>query len=287
MMRLNFKHALFAALTAAVMVSGCSDSGGGGSHTKDATIDSGNAKGLVLSGVGAIDANKSSNEAITTLPFIVPSAKGTIQELGERLPSMASMDLSTEYCTGGGTLTATANNNNTSASFTMSDCVVADGTVLDGTMSFDTVLNNDNQLVSISYSIDLDVTSGGLSESYNGSQTCTYATPGDYTTLSCTTDVSFTDSEGSHVEVADLSIEGDDYSGYSASGTINHSDYGTITFETGDPLVYGACDHPSSGSLSVSDGDGNSASFTALSCSDYQVCYTLAGGSTLCDSYTW
>ena len=131
-----------------------------------------------------------------------------------------------------------------------------------------------------SYS-NVTVTANGQTYILNG----TYACSAD----SCSFSQDFVSSTGSTYRVADVSITGSSSSGYYVNATFYHSDYGSVTITTSDPVLLGCSNgYPSSGTINFSGAGGSSGTITFRSdCSGYDGTYTTSTDGTGTFSGSW
>ena len=111
--------------------------------------------------------------------------------------------------------------------------------------------------------------------------TCTEVTG----TFDCSVQADFVGVNGLTYRISDVSASGSDSFGWSVSANVYHPDYGYVEIDTTTALVLDCPTRvPSSGALTISGTNGDSASITYLDCSTFQVC--LLGGS-VCNTYNW
>lgn len=172
----------------------------------------------------------------------------------------------------GGSASITSNNSN-HASVTYNDyCLPIDGFdyVLNGTYDIDYTLSGETIT---SFSADFDVTATYRGETYSssGSISCSGAD-----LMDCTIVSDFTGTNGHSYRITNLTISGDEFSGYNVSARVYDGDVGYVDFQATDLVP---CDGGgfSSGTIEFSDSDGGTVTVVFSGCGSYTVTYNGVG----------
>jgi len=267
---------LLLALATASFLAGC---GGGGGGPSTATIDTTTAKDLAVAGTEATKAASESSD----VPLFKSGATSTTFNVHDFAKQMAqNMYATTDYssfvCTGGGTfilVTPDAPSQSSSGTLTFTDCTFTEGLstiVINGTISVSGTSS------SITISANLTVATNGVAESASFRGTC--ALNGS-TIGACSYSASFTGVDGRTYSMANMSVSGDYYSGYSVSGSVTDPNHGVITISTTTPVTFNCLDgRPDNGTI-VLTGNGT-ATVTYDTCTSFIV--TVNGVPT---TYNW
>ncbi len=245
------------------LISACSSSGGGGG-SGPAEITAANAQDL------SIAATESAKQSVTAQDanfLLGKSSSDTSNLISSKVRAIALEAQSLgEICPGGGSYDDNIASGNGSGSITFNNCDIGDGLVINGTVSFSS--SNNGNTFTITYT-NVTVSGFGQTETLNATVTCTTTE----TTFTCNTTASITGIDGRTYSVSDVSVSGDDSSGYNVSATVVDPTHGTITinatavlFDCGSPNQ----GRPSSGSITFSSA-GKSGSVIFDSCSSYTV----------------
>jgi hypothetical protein len=242
-------------ISAVISLSGCGGSGGGSSNdgptinTAEATVSADN-QGEIVQG-SRIGLLKTVESAAAPTPFAVASV-GT-SNLAERLawaayeflrPGHAHINAVVDYssfCDGGGTATLVwpdQQQESGTGSFTYTECMVA-GFTINGTAIF-TWTNNFEQFT---YVFDLTYSDGTNTYELNGAMECTAA--------GCSYFEDFS-SNGVDYRVSDVSVTGNNETGYDIAATVYVGDLGYVTMTAEDIVI---CDNGNiqSGTVYVTD----------------------------------
>ena len=269
---LYFKR-LLVALAAALSIAACSSGGGAGT----ATITAENAQDLAVAGTEATRSAADSSD----LSFFKSGASGAFdvkafsKQVTQNLHAVE--DLSFICDTGSYVITypddATQTNYTATATFT--NCTISDFYTT-ATINGSIIINGSSSSVTIS--ANLTVTEGSLTETFSFNGTCSVS---GSTVGTCTYSSSFTGSDGRTYAMANISVSGDDFSGYSVSGSVTDPDHGVITITTTTPVLFNCSNgNPSSGQIVIT-GSG-SATVTYNDCDSFTV--TFDGAPT---TYNW
>ncbi|RDH82451.1 MAG: hypothetical protein DIZ80_09165 [endosymbiont of Galathealinum brachiosum] len=259
------------------LISACSSSGGGGPTA--ATLSADNAQDL------AIAATESTKQAVTadSANFLAKTSNtaNTTDLISNKVREIAfeatSLGPVSAICPFGGTYSDSISAGSTSASgsITFSQCGVADGITITGVVTF----SGNESNFTITYN-NLSITGLGVTETVNASVSC--STSGS--SFSCTTNTSITGIDGRTYAVSNISVSGDEFSGYDVNATVVDPTHGSITITATDitfNCTGSTAGRPSSGTITFTS-DGRTGSVTFNSCNSYTV--TLDGVAT---PYTW
>ena len=261
---MNYFRSLILALTAAMLMAGCSSGGG----APKATITADNAKDLA---VAATEATKSASKSDNLSPF--KTASGT--EFNTK--SFSKQIMQQSFATGpelsicsSGTATITTDitqgSTTGSGSMVFVDCVVSD--------AFSTVTINGSIIMSATsssatLSADLTISEGDIVETVTFSGTCSMS---NGVLGTCSFSSSFVGIDGRTYTSSNISVSGDSSSGFSFSGNVTDPDFGVVTISTSTPVLLNCANgNPGSGEIVVS-GNG-SATVTFNDCDSFTVTY--------------
>lgn len=270
---------LFSGLLSAAMLVGCGgSSGGGGAAPADITAE--NADDLSVAATeatkAAIDAENNTGSP-SSLPFKL-SNSAPLQDKMESAIRSATDDYSSYICTSGGSASVDYNSDYTNGTFNFNNC--DDGyATFSGTVSFSGDMTGS---YSITYN-NLVVTdnASGQSQTVSGTISCT-STGCNYDGLNIggasldNSDFSGDDGRNYSFE-GDVTVTGDDTSGWNVNATVVDPDHGAITI-TAQNVTFGGCTSgvPTGGTITVS-GNGQTATVTFIDCNSFSINY---GGST-------
>ncbi|MES9968586.1 MAG: hypothetical protein ABW092_01045 [Candidatus Thiodiazotropha sp.] len=296
----NLAGVLFSLL----LLQGCGGGGGGDDSdgsgstggttytgsTAEATIDASNAKDLATGAASgtqqAVASDALSGVAmrpeVTATSKLMEMAPRIAQWIGELDSSIAAKttDLSAEVCDAGGSAVADTNDAETEGTITFTNCGMSDmegGTLtVNGPVTYSANINAD----SLNMVFRVTVTYIGESHAINMTLGCSnISTP----SISCSITSDFTGIDGRVYRIEDLSVSGNDVSGYYVDMTFYDPDHGQVDVVTSQPLTYNCPEAvPGTGMFTLYGGSGTFATVNFDSCSAYTI--TVDGvGST----YNW
>ena len=262
---MNYFKSLILALAAAMLMAGCSSSGGG---APKATITKDNAKDLA---VAATEATKSASKSNSLSPF--KTASGTefnTKSFSKQIMQQAfATDPEFTICSSGASsfvVDVTPGSTTGSGSMVFVDCVVSD--------AFSTVTINGSIEMSATSSsatlnADLTISEGDIVETVTFTGTCSF---NNSVIGACSFSSSFVGIDGRTYTSSNISISGDSSSGFSFSGNVTDPDFGVVTISTSTPVLLNCANgNPGSGEIVVS-GNG-SATVTFNDCDSFTVTY--------------
>jgi hypothetical protein len=293
---------LVCALFSLLLLQGCG--GGGGDSdgsslsdsttytgsTAEATIDASNAKELAtgaasgtqqavasdaLSGV----AMRPQATATTKLAEVAPRIAQWIGRLDSSTAAKTT-DLSADACDAGGSAIAETNDAETVGTITFTNCGMSDmegGTlVINGPVTYNTSTSAD----SLHMVFRVTVTYIGESQAINMTLACNnISTP----SISCSITSDFAGMDGRVYRIEDLTVSGNDITGYYVDMTFYDPDHGQVDVSTSQALTYNCAEAvPGTGMLTLHGGSGTSATASFDSCSAYTI--TVDGVAT---TYNW
>jgi hypothetical protein len=313
------KGTLLGMVAATALLVGCGGGGGGGGtpvaltytgNTDPALIDSSNAQAL---GASVAENTSEAINAETTggsNPFGVslnisnansPLA-GKIAEISRQILTNAQNSnqpvgitysynqLNAEiggayFCGGSVSITdSLANGSSQSGTITFSD-LCFDINYVDPSQSGNLVMNGSVYISTTAttetttYS-NFTVSYAGETYTFSGTEVCSTSYPYDCSTL-------FEGGDGKTYMVSDLSVTGDDVSGYSISATFFNPTYGSVSVTTSSPITFCPAGHPNGGTVNITGASGTYASITFRSdCTGYDGDY-YDGTSTGTFSGDW
>jgi len=272
---MNYFKSLILVLAAAMLMAGCSSSGGG---TPKATITADNAKDLA---VAATEATKSASKSDNLSPF--KTASGTEFNTKNFSKQIIQQTFATDpefnICSDGtATLVIDVTQGSTTGSGSMVfvNCVVSD--------AFSTVTINGSIIMSATSSsatlnANLTISEGDIVETVTFTGTCSV---NNSAIGACSFSSSFVGIDGRTYTSSNINVSGDSSSGFSVSGNVTDPDFGVVTISTSTPVLLNCANgNPGSGEIVVS-GDG-SATVTFNDCDSFTVTYN--NGSPT--SYNW
>jgi len=254
-------------------MAGCS-SGGGASK---ATVSADNAKDLAIAGT---EATKSATKSDNLSPFKSATGSGFDTKSFSKQIIQQAFDGTPDFnicSTGTATITTDITQGSTSGSGSMvfDDCVIDDGfstATINGTM---TIVATST---SITLNAELTISENDIVETVTFSGTCS---TGNNSLGTCSFSSSFVGIDDRTYISSDISVTGDDNSGFSVSGNVTDPDFGVVTISTTTPVLFNCTNgNPGSGEIVVS-GNG-SATVTFNDCDSFTVTYN--GNPT---SYNW
>jgi len=269
---MTFYKKLLFIIGLASLISACSSDSG----PSAATISADNIQDL------SIAATESAKQSVTTnnANFLAKSSNTTsssdiisdkVREIVFEAQTLGAI------CLGGGTYSdnISANNSSASGSITFTNCDTGDGVVINGVVTFS---GNENNFT-ITYN-NVTITGFGVSETLNATISCTTTN----SSFDCTTTTSITGIDGRTYSVSNVSVSGNNSSGYNVTATVVDPTHGTITINAS--LIVFNCsapnaDRPSSGTITVTSG-GQSGTVTFDSCSSYTVTF-----NGVANTYNW
>lgn len=192
--------------------------------------------------------------------------KDTVSFVNRGAMARDTIDLSASVCPGGGSAVyETTGQSSQYGSFTVvyDNCEYSYGsetTVVDGTATW--TVNEDG---SFSYEYDLTTTYAGETTSITGTYSCDAE-------FNCSYQDNFVEG-GTSYSVSNVSVSGDNSSGFSVSARVSHEDYGYIDIQgTGLKLCSGG--GFSTGTISVTDSSGSSVlQIDFVSCTEMTVTF--------------
>lgn len=122
-------------------------------------------------------------------------------------------------------------------------------------------------------------------ETYTMNSTYTCDTP---SFTNCTLSSDYAGSDGSTYRMSDVSVSGDNSSGYSVNASFCHPSYGCVTIETTTPITYNCANGmPDGGAIRFTGANGSSGTISFDSCSTYSGTYDDGSGSITSFSGSW
>ena len=125
--------------------------------------------------------------------------------------------------------------------------------------------------------------------SYNGE---TYTMNGTYTCntsfTNCTMSSDYAGSDGSTYRMSDVSVSGNNSSGYSVNASFCHPNYGCVTIETTTPITFNCANGMADGgAIRFTGANSSSGTISFDSCSSYSGTYNDGSGSITSFSGNW
>lgn len=281
---------LFSGLLSAAMLVGCGGGGGGGgAAAADITAD--NADDLSVAAAEAtktaIEAESSGGDTSNIPTFFKSSGSAPLKDKLQTGIRYVTEDYSSYICTSGGSATIDVNGDYTSGSFNFNNC--NDGlATFSGSVTFSgDVMGSGN--ISITYNnVVVTDNASGQSQTINGTITCTDGGfTCDYSGLNMggasLSNSDFSGDDGRNYSFqGDVTVTGDDTSGWNVDATVVDPDHGAITISAQN-VTFGSCGNglPDGGTITVT-GNGQTATVTFSGCTSFSVTY---GGSTT--TYNW
>ncbi len=269
-------------LMAAFALTAC---GGGSGGPGTAEITDANSKDVAVAGAEATKAATDSDEvplAFKTGSTGYPTNALDVLDLGKQIA--ANLNAIEDYsylCDVSGTLTIDVPDSATTSSYTATatytNCTVSGYGAYQATINGTITVSGNSSTFRIS--ANLSVTANGETDSFTYSATC--SSSGSSTLDSCTYSSSFTGDDGRSYNMSDVSVSGNDISGYSVSGRVTDPDHGVVTIATTTPVKFECTNgNPSEGVITVT---GNATvTVTFIDCDSFSVVFD--GTTTV---YTW
>ncbi|MEL0587230.1 MAG: hypothetical protein AAES65_20485 [Candidatus Thiodiazotropha sp. (ex. Lucinoma kazani)] len=293
---------LFSLFLSVMLLQGCG--GGGGDSdgpntsvgttytgsTAEATVDASNAKELSTGAASGTQQAVASDavSGVAMRPQTTPTTK--LSELAPRIaqwidqqrsPNAArTTDLTAEICDAGGRAVADTNEAETDGSITFTDCAMSDmegGTVvINGTVTFNASTSGD----SLNMVFRVTVTYIGESQAINMTLACSNIST---SSIACSITSDFAGIDGRIYRIEDLSVNGNEISGFYVSMTFYDPDHGRVDVITTQPLTYDCPTAvPGSGMLNISGSSDTFATASFDSCGSYTVSVNGVG-----TTYNW
>lgn len=134
----------------------------------------------------------------------------------------------------------------------------------------------------VNFTVSVTHPNGSYTDTFNMSVTCT-ATNQEGSDASCEYYSDYRGYDNRTYRVSEVSVTGNESSGYQVSVRVYDPDHGYVTVTTEVPVTFDCSDgHPSAGRIRVEAADGATAVIEFISCSQYVV--TFEG---VADTYTW
>lgn len=269
---------LLLAVFISFIVASCSSSSDSGSNN-NAEITADNMEALATAGTEgvkqAVNSDNLSPFAQINNPSLAQQITVSAVQQASQRPTLAEGDFA--ICDTGSVSGFDSIDEN-GGTITYDTCVIGDVTI-NGTMIITASSSGDI----LTYSITADITFTSLEgvENVDFSSTCTINQSTGAT--SCTYDSTALGIDGRTYSVSDISVTGDDFSGYSVSATITDPDHGVITITTTTPVTFVGCSNgqPDSGVIVISDGT-DTMTVTYIDCTSFSIDFN---GSTT--TYDW
>lgn len=276
---LYFKRLLLV-LTALSVISGCSSSNSPVTSDKNtgpdttATFTPGNAKSLAIAGAEATIEAAGTKDL--SLFKSAPSSSFDSKAFAKRIVQnfYATQDISEFICTTEGSFIITTPDvivaGDMSATAEFVDCTFTDEfsavVIINGSM-----LTSGN---ATSFTIDANITVSvdGIEETVTFNGTCSLPSDPQQLDATCSYESTYTGVDGNTYSIADISVSGDEISGFTVNGSMTHPEHGDITITTTTPVTFNcAGDTPDAGEIVVS-GHGE-AIVTFDNCDQFSVTY--------------
>jgi len=257
-----------------ISATACSSSGGGDSDSNQALaarINSGNAEQLGIAGTEAAK-QAVQNQTATALGFRSsgkPSIDTISSDLSKSFVGRTANAAASFTCVNGSVVEVTNPDGSATVTFTM--CDVGFGLVLDGIVNASSSVSGNTTTVDLEY-IDFTISFGPDVITIDLEASCTT----DNTTMetSCTFPnvVGF---DGRIYSFSEVTVLGDDFSGYTVSATIVDPDHGSFSIVTTNPILFGCVnEQPISGEIQFTDGAGVLVTVTFNDCASFTVSYS-------------
>ena len=251
------------------------------SANKLAVINADNAEQLgAAAAEGAKQAEKKAKAASVGLkPSGEPTVASVSHDLVTRIAGRAANLPAPDYCGPAGSATEIVNSNgSTTVNFVMCD-LFGSGIILNGLVTASSSVSGDITTVTLEY-VGFIISIGGEETILDFEAVC------DTNNISGATSCAFPDVvgyDGRVYDFSDVTVSGDEFSGYSITATIVDPDHGSFAIATTEPILF-TCpnDLPFSGVLQFTDGAGVLVTVTFRDCDSYAVSYN---GTT--EDYFW
>ena len=274
---------LYMLLATVVACGGGSSSGdadNNSSASKLAEINAGNAAQLgAAAAEGAKQAVKNANvPALGFKPSGEPTIESVTQDLVTRIAGRTASMPAAVNCNPG-SATETVSQDGTSVNFVTCDYEGLGLITLDGLVTASSSVAGDITTVKLEY-VGFIISVAGEDTILNFEASC------DTNNISGATSCAFPDVvgyDGRIYDFSDVTVSGDEFSGYTITATIVDPDHGSIAIATTEPTLF-TCpnDLPFSGVLQFTDGAGVLVTVTFRDCDSYAVSYN---GTTV--DYFW
>jgi hypothetical protein len=302
-METKLSNRLIALLLSLALMQGCGGGGGndddgtnssGGTtytgSTAEATIDASNAKELATGAASGTQQAVASDalSSVAMRPQGSPTSKlaemapRIAQWIDQLLSSNAArtIDVSGEICDAGGQAVADTNDAETQGTIAYTNCAIDDleggALVLNGTVIFSANTGADS--LSMVFNVSVDYV--GETQAVNMTLACNNISS---VSPSCSTTSDFEGIDGRVYRIEDLTVSGDEVSGFYVSMTFYDPDHGRVGMTTSQPFTYDCTEAvPGSGMLTLTGANGTFATVSFDSCSSYTV--TVDGVGTI---YNW
>lgn len=243
---------LFSALLSAAMLVGCGGGGGGDSATGTTTataaeITSDNVDDLAIAATEAskraVDSNSSAGSIdLSGLIGKTSSDETVAQTIMDKVMSSVR-EASVDACPGGGSATENFSSDFTSGTITYNDCNDGYGSIISGTATFS---GDPNSITTFTYTFDLTVTdvATGQSQPVTGTITCNAngCTENLNTGEASIANSDFSGDDGRNYSFeGDVTVTGDDTSGWNVNATVVDPDHGAITISA-ENVTFGSCE---------------------------------------------
>lgn len=172
-----------------------------------------------------------------------------------------------EICTGGGTASYTGNQ--TKSTITYNSCVI-DGSTASGTA---VVTNSSDGSFKIEYK-NFTITTEGITQTLNATISCDAS-------FNCSIFSDF-EENGRSYRIENSSVSGSSSTGYNVEARVYDEEYGYVEISSTGLVFDCSNGNPSTGTIEVTDGEGNTASIEFVSCTEFTV--TVDGSAS---SYIW
>jgi len=263
-------------LAAALACSGggsSSNANNGSSASKLAEINAGNAEQLgAAAAEGAKQAAKNASvPALGFRPSGEPTVESVSHDLVTRIAGRTANLPPPVYCDpGSATETVNLDDGSMSVNFVMCDFGGYGLIVLDGLVTASSNVSADITTVNLAY-VGFIISIGGEETILDFEASC------DTNNISGATSCAFPDVvgyDGRVYDFADVSVDGDEFNGYSVTATIVDPDHGRFTIATTVPILF-TCPNgqPVSGALRFTDSAGVPVTVTFVDCDSYAVSY--------------
>ncbi|MES9947120.1 MAG: hypothetical protein ABW080_19390 [Candidatus Thiodiazotropha sp.] len=298
----NLSIRLICLLFLVLLLQGCGGGGGGSDgsgssstttytgSTAEATIDATNAKDLATGAASGTQQAVASDALSGVAMRPQASATSKLTEMAPRIAqwigqlesstAARTTDLSADICDAGGSAIADTNDAETEGSITFTNCGMSDmegGTlVVNGPVTF----NASSSADSLHMVFRVTVSYIGESHAINMTLACSnISTP----SISCSITSDFAGIDDRIYRIEDLSVSGNDVSGYYVDMTFYDPDHGRVDVTTSQALTYNCTEAvPGTGMLTLYGGSGTFATASFDSCSAYTI--TVDGVGT---TYNW
>lgn len=258
----------------------CSSGGGGGDDDPDeAKITAANEKQLGLAAAqGAIQA-VDNVETSGTVGFRPSARQSAMQAINSSLPrpqikglAYVPMPIPNLCTTGSATQDVDSSG---SAVVVFSNCEILAGPTsvfADGTINVTVTEGSNTTRVRTQY-VNFTLTIDAMTETIDFSSDCTINN--NTFDISCTYTSTALGLDGRTYTTSGAVVTGDDSSGYTVSVTVTDPDFGTVSINTSQPILFNcAGSQPSSGQLTFSDADGVVVTVTFNDCTSFTVSYS-------------